>query len=117
MTEQQIEALLNSGKAIQLKPEHPEPTEEISFDNLCDLALAAGAKKKEAEKAYNELKAKLKKGLTAKGLDSYENPNGVKVYYVSKQLQKQNKELIRELLGKDYARCIHYEESKSFFVK
>lgn len=88
----------------------------LDLDESLDLIVQAQEEKKKLEKRIENLKAVAKKILKDKGLSKYENEKGRKAQWYDSQRTNYNKELIRELLGDDFGRCVTISTTKSFKV-
>jgi len=88
----------------------------LDLDGCLDMIVKAQAEKAALQKKLDNLKGVAKTILKEKGLNSYENEAGRKAQWFESQRSKYDKELLKELLGDDFARCVTFNTVKSFKV-
>lgn len=88
----------------------------LGLDECLDLIVKAQEERAALQKRLDNLKGVAKTILKAKGLEKYENEKGRKAQWFDSQRANYDKELLKELLGDDFARCVSFSTVKSFKV-
>jgi hypothetical protein len=116
MDENKMKDLLHSGKAFELKESNPQ-VQEVSFDEMVDLALVAYQEKQAAEKRFNRLKKQVCDVLDERGLTDFESESGVQVKLTESQRSSYDKKRLMELLGEEFTSCVKVSKSSRFTIK
>ena len=117
MDRAKMEEAVRSGQAFKLKDESEPEVVELTFDEMVEIALQLKNEKAALEKRAKEVRAVIKAEMAKRDVKTYETPTGTKVNLVDTQKTNYNKELLMELLGEDYTRCVKISKSVRFDIK
>jgi hypothetical protein len=98
-----------------LKLETPEAV-PLSLDEAIAKAIELQDTAREEKKILDNVKKVIKDHLAAKGVETYETPEGHKAGFSTSQRPKYDKELIKEATGELFELCVTYSTVKSFKV-
>jgi len=98
------------------KVEKQENEVAVSLDESLDLIKGIQQEQKELKNRLERLKKIVKDFLRDLDVERYESPAGRQAVIVTRQNASYDRELIRQLTGENFGRCVRFSTSKSIKI-